>query len=526
MPALVPEVGGFLQATSLSRLLAHALDCRFAGTLVLEESSGFRHGVQFEAGVPRKAKTGCPVAFLGDVLVELGLLSSALHQSTLERALAEKRLHGQVLLAERAVSERGLGTGLREQLLRQILWMFGRPRDTRFGFFPGADLLENWGAVSPVRTDAMELIWRGLRDHEGAAEIDRALAEIADKPLTLREDLPLDYFFFMGQDRMIVERLQSGPQSFSELVASSDMAEERVARVVCLLALTRALDFGVRSAPPLGLETNEQAPLSIPGAPRLPKVTSSVPPGFSSDDGSRPPAAGTPPVEDRSTPAPTEFRQPPLEPAASPTSSAPPEPPESIAPLEASLPPPLVRSSIPDVVTQNLRLKELARKRAARPDATDAERVQAAAGAFERAEALASHGNLAAAKRELALALEHDPQPPYLAMNAWLDSQAPAPDLRRIARELERAYRLAENHPTVRWYRGLILQRLGKHASALQEFRFVLDKLPRHIDAARQVRIYETRLRESPKDRPSLAPENPAERPRSGLFSWLRKAKP
>jgi hypothetical protein len=146
--------------------------------------------------------------------------------------------------------------------------------------------------------------------------------------------------------------------------------------------------------------------------------------------------------------------------------------------------------------------------------------------AFARAEALVAHGNFAAARREIAAALEFDPQPPYLAMGAWLASQERNPDFRTIARDLERAYRLAEGHPTVRWYRGLVMQRLGKHATALRDFRFVLEKLPRHIDAMRQVRIYETRLRESPKDRPSLAPEDPARRPRNGLFAWLRKDKP
>ena len=529
MPALVPEVGGILDATPISRLLAHALDARFSGTLVLEEPAGLRHGVHFDAGVPRKAKTGCPVAYLGDVLVEMGALPAPLHQSTLERALAESRLHGQVLLAERIVSERALGTGLREQLLRQVLWMFGRPPDTRFGFFPGANLLETWGGASAARVDAMELIWRGLRDHASSAEIERALASIAEKPLVLREDLPLDYFFFMGPDRLIVERLQAGVEHFSELALDSPGAHDRVARVICLLALTRSLDFGVRSAPPLGLETNEQVPLSIPGSPRLPDLGSQFPPPAfeKAVPASEPPLMASEPVPSEPLPPTSDAPRSAWEAEAANASAPPPEPPPSAsARFDGSLPPAAVRSSIPEAVTANLRLKELARQRATRPDATEAERASAAAAAFERAEALASHGNQAAAKRELAVALEHDPQPPYLAMNAWLDAQGPQPDLRRIARELERAYRLAENHPTVRWYRGLVLQRLGKHASALQEFRFVLEKLPRHIDAARQVRIYETRLRESPKDRPSLAPEIPTDRPRSGLFSWLRKAKP
>ncbi|HVZ36654.1 MAG TPA: hypothetical protein VG963_29700, partial [Polyangiaceae bacterium] len=45
-------------------------------------------------------------------------------------------------------------------------------------------------------------------------------------------------------------------------------------------------------------------------------------------------------------------------------------------------------------------------------------------------------------------------------------------------------------------------------ASALQEFRFVAEKDPRHIDAAREVRLYEQRLKNSPKDRPNLAPDS------------------
>jgi hypothetical protein len=536
MPALVPQVGGFLEATPLARLLVHALDSRFGGTLVLEEPGGFRHGVHFEAGVPRKAKTGSPVAYLGELLVEAGALSPSAYRSTLDRALAERRLHGVILLDERLVSERALDSALREQLSRQVLWMFGRPPETRFGFFPDANLLESWGAAVPARVHALELIWRGLRDHASVAEIEGSLAEVGHRPLILREDMPLDYFFFMGEDRAIVERLQMGALRLDELTASFAGEAERVQRVVCLLALARALDLGVRSAPPLGLDTNEPAPLSIPAPSRVPEVWSSRPPAA---EPSSPPA-----VEPETTapamsepepegPPPRIAESTPPAPSASSAASDPEAPPAVVADesspaprFDGALQPPQPRpSAIPDAVTANLHMKELARKRGLRPDATEAERVHAAASAFERAEALASHGNLTAAKRELSTALDHDPQPPYLAMNAWLDTQQPEPDLRSIARDLERAYRLAENHPTVRWYRGLVMQRLGKHAAALREFRFVVEKLPRHIDAARQVRIYEARLRASPKDRPSLAPADPAERPRSGLFSWLRRTK-
>jgi hypothetical protein len=62
---------------------------------------------------------------------------------------------------------------------------------------------------------------------------------------------------------------------------------------------------------------------------------------------------------------------------------------------------------------------------------------------------------------------------------------------------------------------------MGRHASALQEFRFVIEKDPRHIDAAREVRLYEQRLKNSPKDRLSLAPDEAT--PRSSTWSRLFK---
>jgi hypothetical protein len=149
----------------------------------------------------------------------------------------------------------------------------------------------------------------------------------------------------------------------------------------------------------------------------------------------------------------------------------------------------------------------------------------AAANAFHRAEVMLKHGNLFAASREAQLALEQHPKPEYLALNAWLELQRPAHDLRKIALDLKRAQTQAENSPSVRYYRALVLQRLGKHAAALREFRGVLQVLPAHVDAARQVRVYEHRLRRSPKHRPSLSPEDHVSPSARGLFAWLGKPK-
>jgi hypothetical protein len=98
-------------------------------------------------------------------------------------------------------------------------------------------------------------------------------------------------------------------------------------------------------------------------------------------------------------------------------------------------------------------------------------------------------------------------QAEYVALCAWIEALKPSADVSHVTHELKRALRLSENNVRVHWYRGLVLQRLGRHEHALREFCTVLSLDPRDLDAARQIRVYEMRLERSPKGRPSLAPE-------------------
>jgi hypothetical protein len=445
---------GFLETTPFVDLLVHALDHRLTGTLVLEEPSGLRHGVYFESGTPRKAKTAEAVARLGEVLVETGVITEDVHRRTLARALDARLLHGRVLVDDGIIDEQTLAFGLREQLSRQVLWLFARPQDTRFGYFDGSNFLEHWGAEPSARISVMELVWRGLRDHARPGELQSLLARLGGRPIVLREDMPLDYFFFMGKDRDIVELLRQGPLRLEELVETAPNHRDVIERVVCLLLLVRAVDLGTRSAPPLGVTTNVDAsPWHLP----------------------RHAAAAIPALLD---PEPLEF-----------------EPP-------ASTPIPVLEPEICD--DDELELESGA---GSGVEQARHERALAASEAFRKAEALLAHGHLARAEIEARFALENEPgQAEYVAICAWIDVLKPTADHSHVTLELKRALRLAENNVKVHWYRGLVLQHLGRHEHALREFRIVLDLDPRHLDAARQIRVYEMRLEKS-KGRPSLAPE-------------------
>jgi hypothetical protein len=460
---------GSLEATPFVDLLVHAFDHRLTGTLVLEEPSGLRHGVYFEAGLPRKAKTADSVAPLGEVLVETGVISERVHKSTLSRALEEHLLHGQVLLGDGLISEQALAHGLREQLLRQMLWLFERPQGTRFGYFDGSNFLENWGAEPVARVSVMELLWRGLRDHAHPAEIEAVLARLGDLPIVLREDMPLDYFYFMGSDRDVVELLSQRPQRLSDLLLTAPGLRPVIERVVCLLLLSRSVDLGRRSAPPLGVEASaEKSPWTRPPPPPDP----------------------VPAPEGEGAPTLAEDEVPPI--------SAP------VFVLE----PDLGESAEDEVAVEVIE-----------PSRPDDDRQMLAAEAFERAERLMANGHIARAEEEARAAVEAVPsQAEYVALAAWIAALRPGANVSQITLELKRALRLAENNLKVHWYRGLVMQHLGRHEYALREFRTVLELDPRHLDAARQIRVYEMRLERSPKGRPSLAPEPPP-----GAFGWLRR---
>jgi curved DNA-binding protein CbpA len=153
-------------------------------------------------------------------------------------------------------------------------------------------------------------------------------------------------------------------------------------------------------------------------------------------------------------------------------------------------------------------------------EARELERSLEASEAFQRAELLLARGRLEEAEREAKFAVDGDPlHGDYLALHAWIRLQLPNPDPHEIRADLILALRLAPDSVRVRWYRGLALKALGKHVSALREFRAIVDRNPEHLDAQREVRVYEMRLRQSPEGQPSLAPR--AIRPAKSWYSWL-----
>src|SRR5450755_4481796 len=313
MTEAAPTAQGSLEATPLGHLLVYGLDRLLTGTLVLEEPTGKKHAIYFDGGGPAKAKVQDPILFLGRVLVEQKAISDDVYERTLAIATERRLLHGQVLLNERAVDERTLREGLREQLSRQVLWMFSLPPSTLYGYFDHLNFLERWGGVG-VRVKPLALIWRGVKGYAHTGHLADVLARFGDQPIVLHVDAPIRRFRFEPHEQAIIDVLRAKPQPLNELVGRGLADEAYVRRLVYALIIMRQLESGVPGVEPIGVDeapsssrmqvASVQPPRSVPvprpasgSSPAVGPVSGNVPVARSASSDPPPQSPRPGPVE-------------------------------------------------------------------------------------------------------------------------------------------------------------------------------------------------------------------------------------
>lgn len=590
MSSPAPIAKGTLRTAPIPNLVVYALDHQLTGTLVLEEPDRQKHAIYFESGAPAKVRLAQPVARLGEVLVDLGYLTETEREETYIAAKATHRLHGEGLMAAGKLEERTLRDALREQSARKLLYLASLSPDTVFGYFDRVNYLETWGGPTSVRGKPLALVWRLVQATVDPARVSRVLEALGDAPLRLHLEAPIRRFHFGHVEQAIIDVLRAKPQPYSELAARDLAPPALLERLIYTLAITRQLDRNVPGAEPLGVD-------EAPSSTRIPIASSFTPPGGVYSPASRtsqtsiaPTSVSLPPSSMRS---PVSSGVPP----AAPVSVAPPVSERSdiralkdelraraervddtlydvlgvprdatVADIQAAYVA-LAKKWHPDrlgpefqdvsdlatrvfariseahqVLTDSTKRREYNLKlRKAGAEANEQEHVQRvlrAATAFQKAEVLLKRNNLVEAEAQAKLALSEDPdQADHIALVAWIESQKPEADLRPLIRDLDRAISMQPNNLRAHWYRGQLYKRIGKVARAVQDFRFIVERDPRHVDASRELRLFQMRARNASSSgafsslpptastRPSPPPgsEKPSKGEGGGLISKLFK---
>lgn len=173
------DLPGRLRATTLGDLLGALHRAAATGTLELTEDRGRTHRVHLANGLVSAAELDGATESLAAILRTEQAANDDILRLSLLRAMASRRLHGEVLVADFHVSPQVIGNALRRQIVARLL-VLDRLTDARVAFRvavrPPRGALSGASAVGPRdflhgrrRRRDSDGSRAGARRHDGAA---------------------------------------------------------------------------------------------------------------------------------------------------------------------------------------------------------------------------------------------------------------------------------------------------------------------------------------------------------------------
>jgi curved DNA-binding protein CbpA len=514
-----PTARGSLAATPFAHLLIYALDHRLTGTVVFEEPSHEKHAVYFADGAPLQARAARPVAPLGELLRERGDVDAARLDAVFAEARESRRRLGEALVDRRLLDPPTLEALLREQVVRRLEFFGTLPGETAYGYYEKTNFLERAGGPSGYPSP-VDCVWRVVRAGVPQQRLRDMLARLGDAPLRFHAEAPLGRFDFGPSERAIVDVLRAKPQSLAELLGRGLAEPALVESLVYAFSALRHFDNGTGTRPVGSERTSSSMPAQRSVRPEGPARGVPASPAPVTSPPVTPPPVAPPSGENAGDPFRRELAQ-----RLTSTKQSyyevlgvpPHAPSEAIASaffqLAKRFHPDRLGPDMEDVRDQATRL--FARMTEAHQILSDANRrkeydelvkqgegaaeeqeevlrVVRAATSFQKAQVHLKRNNLQAAEAEARQALADDPsQADHIALVAWLDASKPNADLDAQLKILNECVKMEEFNVRVRWYRGQILKRLGQERRAVEDFRTIVERDPRHVDALRELRLHD-----------------------------------
>lgn len=114
------QLPGRLKATTLGDLLGSLHRARVSGTLELVEASGRVHRVHLASGLVTAVEVDRAASSLGEILRQHDEVDDDTLRRSLLRAMASRRLHGEVLVRDFHLSPEVVGRALRRQMMLRL----------------------------------------------------------------------------------------------------------------------------------------------------------------------------------------------------------------------------------------------------------------------------------------------------------------------------------------------------------------------------------------------------------------------
>ena len=229
-----PTASGTLVKTPLVHLLVYALDKKLSGSIEFSAPDNRNAVVLFSAGEPLRVRTSEPVAYLGQVLRDLGFLG----EEDLSRSLAElakcraagPKLHGAVLLEMNVIDATKLRVGLAEQIGRKLHHVAAMPGDTAYAYYDGLDVLRGWGGDDAVPTDPVPHLWNMIREHTPWDHVNAAHSKLGTAALRLVQGANVARLRLTKEEAAAAELMRGRSLRPADLARAATV-DERTARI-------------------------------------------------------------------------------------------------------------------------------------------------------------------------------------------------------------------------------------------------------------------------------------------------------
>ena len=201
-----PTSSGQFARTPLPHLLVYTHDRALTGTFEFRAPDASSASVLLIHGQPAKAKLSASSIYLGQVLLEMGVLDAPALDASLREwsGLTPRKLHGILLLERATITLDQLEQALRSQLLRKLAQIARMPAATVFEFYSDWDGLADFGG-DPLPIDAMSAVWASIREEPPFEHVKAALERMTHGRLKLARTAHLDRFGFTLEEKRSIE---------------------------------------------------------------------------------------------------------------------------------------------------------------------------------------------------------------------------------------------------------------------------------------------------------------------------------
>lgn len=501
---------GLLERTPLVDVLTMVLDAKVNATLCLTEADGTEHAVHLHRGIPCKVRTGIRVAPLDAVLRLMGHDLDHVFARTIDLATNGMRLHGELLVREGHIDRVTLHRALRFQVTLKMCHLLRLPGSTRYDISFDTRVLADYGGAELMPVAPLALIAQGCRLRGDDEHARARVARHAGGRLAIHPYANVAAMQLRSQELAIVDALRDHPCSIDTLLAARVADEATTITVVGLLVLTRSLDSD--DDPPVGR--------GLVGVPTVIRRQSGAHPRVVAKPVSKSAVPARFPTEREIDARANEVKQ------ASPYTvlGVPTDATQSVIesaymqamfqwhpdrlPVHLKHRRPTAERICAGINAAFNRLRDPVARRSVPVSHADTEQVESIASAaelLERARVQLRKRQLPEAEQLLDAALEADEELlTAVALRAWVRAErlGTHPNLERgetseqYVAQLDALDGVLTRDPKFiegRYYRGQLLKRSGYVAEALRDFQVILTLNPRHLDAKRELRLYNLR---------------------------------